>query len=78
MALQTALERLREEADRATFSATKAQEDATQVADTYLRQGGRAWSTIVDAQLFDAVMILRAAAERLEAIRAAARATREG
>lgn len=50
-------------------AAHAATETAAQVADTYLQGGASGWRNFIDAELFDAAMTLRAAADRLDALR---------
>lgn len=73
----TNLEKLMERAEQLEHAANKAQEAAVEATDLYMRQGGRAWSTNVDAALFNAQMTLRAAADRIQAIRAAAKSAQQ-
>lgn len=62
-------ERLPAHTAHALHTATKANEAAVQVADTYMQGGAAGWQNSTEAELFDAACTLRAAADRLDALR---------
>ena len=70
-------ERMQDHAEAAARVADLAHDAAAQAADTFLQSRGRGFRPCTDAALFDAAQTLRAAAARLEAVRAEWRATQQ-